>query len=152
MSNKWYDILIIPYLSAVKKYHEYEKLRNYKFEQIFFRTLDNARSNYWRNMNRKKRCPEGGIYSFEALRVDKNRKIIEKLQDISKKYTMEEKISDRMDIQSLIGKLEQHDLRKVVYMLLDGYCGTDIQRILKVSSYKYREMVKKIRSTLSEYI
>jgi len=93
-----------------------------------------------------------GIYSFEALRVDKNRKIIEKLQDISKKYTMEEKISDRMDIQSLIGKLEQHDLRKVVYMLLDGYCGTDIQRILKVSSYKYREMVKKIRSTLSEYI
>ena len=53
--EEWYDILIIPYLQAVKKYHEYERLQQYKFEQIFFRTLDNARSNYWRDMNRQKR-------------------------------------------------------------------------------------------------
>lgn len=63
----WYDILIIPYLQAVKKYFTYEHLQKYKFEQIFFRTLDSARSNYWRAMNRKMRCPSGGIYSYENL-------------------------------------------------------------------------------------
>lgn len=65
--EEWYDILIIPYLQAVKKYHEYEHLRKYKFEQIFFRTLDNARSNYFRDMNREKRHPEGGVFSYNAL-------------------------------------------------------------------------------------
>ena len=65
--DEWYDRLIIPYLQAVKKYHEYKKLQSYKFEQIFFRTLDSARSNYWRELNRKKRCPEGGVWSLEGL-------------------------------------------------------------------------------------
>lgn len=68
--EEWYDILIIPYLNAVKKYHQYEKLQSLKFEQIFFRTLDNARSNYWRDMNRKKRCPEGGLFSYDSLLDD----------------------------------------------------------------------------------
>ena len=65
--EEWYDILIIPYLNAVKKYHQYERLQSLKFEQVFFRTLDNARSNYWRDMNRKKRCPEGGLFSYDSL-------------------------------------------------------------------------------------
>ena len=64
--TEWYDILIIPYLQAVKKYHEYERLQSLKFEQVFFRTLDNARSNYWRDMNREKNCPEGGLFSYDA--------------------------------------------------------------------------------------
>ncbi|MFR8473878.1 MAG: hypothetical protein ACLVCT_03025 [Lachnospira sp.] len=65
--EEWYDILIIPYLNAVKKYHQYERLQSLKFKQVFFRTLDNARSNYWRDMNRKKRCPEGGLFSYDSL-------------------------------------------------------------------------------------
>ena len=64
---EWYDILIIPYLQAVKKYHEYERLQSLKFAQVFFRTLDNARSNYWRDINRAKNCPKGGIFSYEAV-------------------------------------------------------------------------------------
>lgn len=65
--EEWYDILIIPYLQAVKKYHEYEHLRKFNFDQIFFRTLDSARSNYFRDMNREKRRPEGGVYSYDTL-------------------------------------------------------------------------------------
>ena len=57
--DPWYDILVIPYLQAIKKYHTYEYLQNLKFDQIFFRTLDNARSNYYRALNRQKRCAEG---------------------------------------------------------------------------------------------
>ena len=65
--EEWYDILIIPYLNSVKKYHQYERLQSLKFEQVFFRTLDNARSNYWRDMNRQKRCPKGGVFSYDAI-------------------------------------------------------------------------------------
>lgn len=40
--EEWYDRLIIAYLNSVKKYLRYEKLQSLKFEQVFFRTLDNA--------------------------------------------------------------------------------------------------------------
>lgn len=65
--EEWYDILIIPYLNSVKKYFTYEKLQKYSFSLICYRTLDSARSNYWRDMNRKKRCPEGGLFSYDSL-------------------------------------------------------------------------------------
>ena len=65
--DPWYDILIIPYLQAVKKYHTYEHLQKLKFDQIFFRTLDNARSNHYRDMNRQKRRPEGKVVSFDEV-------------------------------------------------------------------------------------
>ena len=68
--EEWYDILIIPYLNAVKKYHEYERLHSLKFEQVFFRTLDNARSNYFRDINREKHCPKGGLFSYDSLLDD----------------------------------------------------------------------------------
>lgn len=68
--EEWYDILIIPYLNAVKKYHEYERLQSLKFEQIFFRTLDSARSNYLRDMNREKHRPKNGLFSYDALLDD----------------------------------------------------------------------------------
>ena len=42
--EEWYDILIIPYLDAVKKFHQYERLQN-----------------------RKKRCPEGGVWSYDEM-------------------------------------------------------------------------------------
>ena len=32
--EKWYDILIEPYLNAVKKYHEYESARQYTFSTV----------------------------------------------------------------------------------------------------------------------
>lgn len=32
--EEWYDILIIPYLDAVKKYHEYESVRKYAFGTV----------------------------------------------------------------------------------------------------------------------
>lgn len=69
-SEEWYDILIIPYLNAVKKYHEYERLQSLKFEQIFFRTLDSARSNYLRDMNREKHRPKNGLFNYDALLDD----------------------------------------------------------------------------------
>lgn len=65
--EEWYDILIIPYLNSVKKYFTYEKLQKYSFSLICYRTLNSARSNYFRDMNREKRCPKGGLFSYDSL-------------------------------------------------------------------------------------
>ena len=65
--EEWYDILIIPYLNSVKKYFTYERLQKYSFSLICYRTLDSARSNYFRDMNRDKRCPKGGLFSYDSL-------------------------------------------------------------------------------------
>lgn len=93
--DPWYDILILPYLQAVKKYHTYERLQKLKFDQIFFRTLDSARSNYYRDMNREKRCPKGGLYSLDYIDesngfsdVEGTRWWIDKTKDIER-YVIE---------------------------------------------------------------
>lgn len=65
--EEWYDILIIPYLNSVKKYFTYERLQKYSFSLICYRTLDSAKSNYFRDMNREKRCPKGGLFSYDSL-------------------------------------------------------------------------------------
>lgn len=155
---EWYDILIIPYLQAVKKYHEYERLQSLKFEQVFFRTLDNARSNYWRDMNRKKRCPEGGIWSYEGLRSaiyneeNGEEDILDRLQDISTCLAMENIISDSMDVKNMINELKQYRQKEIVYLLLDGYCGVEIQKILRMSLQSYTKAIGEIRKTLEGLI
>ena len=62
--EEWYDVLIIPYLQAVKKYFSYLDLRKYKFEKICFRTLDSARKNHWIKaeevLRYEKRCLRNG--------------------------------------------------------------------------------------------
>ena len=65
--EEWYDILIIPYLNSVKKYFTYERLQKYSFSLICYRTLASATSNYFRDMNREKRCPKGGLFSYDSL-------------------------------------------------------------------------------------
>ena len=110
----WYDILIIPYLQAVKKYFTYEHLQKYKFEQIFFRTLDSARSNYWRAMNRKMRCPSGGIYSYENL-VCKRERDTKPVREI---YGLLQKQTDQQ--QRYYFRMNTKGERKKMYVLKNG--------------------------------
>lgn len=65
--EEWYDILIIPYLQAVKKYLSISKLQQYNFGVILFKTLDNARGRHYIAMNRKKRKPDGGFVSLDSV-------------------------------------------------------------------------------------
>lgn len=68
----WYDILILHYLRAVKKYLNIPYLQQYEFGAVLFKTLDSARSNHYKAMNRQKRKPEGGLMSLDyTLENDK---------------------------------------------------------------------------------
>lgn len=65
--EEWYDILILHYLRAVKKYLNIPRLQQYEFSTILFKTLDSARSNYYKAMTTQKRMPEGGICSLNLI-------------------------------------------------------------------------------------
>jgi len=63
--EEWYDILIIPYLNAVKKYCSRPELQIYAFSTILNNVLTTAVYNHYRAMHRKKRMPEGGLVSLD---------------------------------------------------------------------------------------
>lgn len=68
--EEWYDILILHYLRAVKKYLNIPHLQQYEFVTVLFKTLDSARSNHFKAMTTQKRMPEGGIYSLDYIIED----------------------------------------------------------------------------------
>lgn len=140
--EEWYDILVIPYLNSVKKYFTYEKLQKYSFSLICYRTLDNARSNYFRDMNREKRCPEGGLFSYDAL-VDDGYKEHELGFDLVDIYVNVEK---QVILKELYKEFYRRcteynariaDVRKIeLEMLLQGYRMSEILNFLSENDMK----------------
>lgn len=63
--DEWYDILIEPYLNAVKKYHEYESARQYAFSTVLKNMLYTAFTRELKKRRAKKRMPEGGLVSLD---------------------------------------------------------------------------------------
>ena len=130
--DPWYDILVIPYLQAVKKYHTYENLQKLKFDQIFFRTLDSARSNYYRALNRQKRCAESGTCSlnimlegdnpFSEFQVDAW--WIDKTKDVER-YVIEKEFLN--DVYNHTKHYEDADLLKLILVMSnEGYTVIEI--------------------------
>ena len=156
--EEWYDILIIPYLQAVKKYHQIEKLKSLKFEQIFFRTLDSARSNYYRDINRKKRCPENGMITSLDYLVDGEKdehreesRWFDKKQDVETEVLLENFLND---IEENAHRYAEGDLLVLlVKMRLSGYTDSEIAKEAiknnEDSCFSYREIMDLIRCLTS---
>lgn len=63
--EEWYDIFIIPYLDAVKKYHEYETARQYAFSTVLKNKLYTAFTAELKKRRSKKRMPERDMLSLD---------------------------------------------------------------------------------------
>ena len=154
----WYDILIVPYLQAVKKYFTYEHLQKYKFEQIFFRTLDSARSNYWRAMNRKMRCPSGGIYSYEGLVCRSNKdydtgldyaeSITYLVHGICNESAENEVVGTEM-LKEALKSLDEED-RMIIEKKLYGYSDEEIYKSMGISVKKYNQILDRLIKAVEE--
>lgn len=151
--EEWYDRLIIAYLNSVKKYLRYEKLQSLKFEQVFFRTLDNARSNYWRDLNRYKRCPEGGIWSIEGMEAINNNEaeaddcdFYNLLKD--DRISLNDIVIDSLYTSALIDELEKEQYKKIVLLLIEGYSGEEIRNMLHIGYKKYSRYIAEIKDVI----
>ena len=65
--DEWYDILIIPYLQAVKKYCSREDLHIYPFHAISNKVLSCAVHHHYKAMHTQKRMPVGGFVSLDYM-------------------------------------------------------------------------------------
>ena len=65
--KEWYDILIIPYLDAVKKYHEYESARKYVFGTVLKNKLYTAFTNELKRRRAKKVIPDDKLASLDYM-------------------------------------------------------------------------------------
>lgn len=154
----WYDILIIPYLQAVKKYFTYEHLQKYKFEQIFFRTLDSVRSNYWRAMNRKMRCPSGGIYSYENLVCKRERDDLAGLECAENMAYLANGICNESAENEVVGtemlkealKTLDAEEQMIIKKKLYGYSDEEIYKSMGISVKKYNQILDRLIKAVEE--
>lgn len=129
--EEWYDILILHYLRAVKKYLNIPHLQKYDFGAVLFRTLDSARSNYCKAMTTQKRMPEGGIHSFDiVLEDDKGKDFYVDSWLIDRKTNIEKQIIFKEMFEEFYAKCIENDswdggingyLKKELDLLIEGY-------------------------------
>ena len=58
----------------------------------------------------------------------------------------------KYNIKNMINELKQYRQKEIVYLLLDGYCGVEIQKILRMSLQSYTKAIGEIRKTLEGLI
>lgn len=136
-TEEWYDILIIPYLNAVKKYCNRKELQIYPFYAISNKVLSCAYYNYCRAMHTQKRMPEGGFvsldYTMEGDSLFSEHNIsewwIDKKVNVEKQVISKETMFEFWDnIDSFLG---HEQMKTVLYMLLKGYSRREIIRYIR---------------------
>lgn len=132
--EEWYDRLIFGYLNTVKLYvTEKPELQRYAFSTILFKKLIRPVSDYYRDINREKRMPKGGICSLDfAIEEDHGRERqiepwwIDPMQNVER-YVVEKEFLN--DIYSNIYRYAEPDLLKlIVDMRQEGYSNREIAR------------------------
>lgn len=133
--EEWYDILVIHYLRAVRKYLTIPKLQDYKFEAVLYRTLDNGRSNYFRDMNRQKRKPEGGVFSYNSILEDGKTLeefLVDVYTNVERQVIFKELFKEFYESCVNCNPLFESDVYKdELDMLLEGYSSKKISKAMQ---------------------
>lgn len=152
--EEWYDILIIPYLQAVKKYHVREDLRkNYKFFHVLNLMLTKAMYNHNRANNRQCRMPEGGIVSLDYTLLGDNPFCEYNIDEwwIDRKQQTEKIVLDKeMLAEILLGLTDVQG--RIFEMLLEGYNKTEISKQLSISYATLKVQLEKLQKVVSDYL
>lgn len=136
--EEWYDILIMHYLRAVRKYLTIPKLQEYEFTAVLFRTLDNGMSNHYRAMNTQKRMPEGGFvyldYTMENDHMFSESTIPEWW--IDRKTSVERQVINKECFEefwkAIDGFFWNEQMKVVASLLLNGYTKREIIRYMRI--------------------
>ena len=150
--DEWYDILIIPYLQAVKKYHIREDLRaNYKFLHVCNLMLSKAVYNHNRAMNRQKRKPFGDILSLDYM-VEGDNPFSENTLDalwIDRKQQTERIVLDKYILESILENLTDTQ-GKIFEMLLEGYSKREIRKELSITYVVFNNQLENVKKVVLE--
>lgn len=134
--EEWYDIFILHYLRAVKKYLNTPHLQQYEFSTILFRTLDNARANYFRDMNREKRMPSGGIISLDWEEDSVDGKKTAPMTWIDLKQSVERTVLYNEMISEILSNLNDTQA-EIFKMTMEEYNREEIKRYLGIKKVHF---------------
>lgn len=149
--EEWYDILILHYLRAVKKYLNIPHLQQYEFSTILFRTLDNARINYFRDMNREKRMPSGGIVSLDWEEDSMNGKRTAPMTLIDLKQSVEKTVMYHEMISEILSNL--NDVQAEIFkMTMEEYNREEIKRYLGIKKGTFCNRMREIKHVVIDYL
>lgn len=149
--EEWYDILILHYLRAVKKYLNIPHLQQYEFSTILFRTLDNARINYFRDMNREKRMPSGGIVSLDWEEDSMNGKHTAPMTWIDLKQSVEKTVMYHEMISEILSNL--NDVQAGIFkMTMEEYNREEIKRYLGIKKGTFCNRMREIKHVVIDYL
>ena len=150
--EEWYDILILHYLRAVKKYLNIPHLQQYEFSTILFRTLDNARINYYfRDMNREKRMPSGGIVSLDWEEDSMNGKRTAPMTWIDLKQSVEKTVMYHEMISEILSNL--NDVQAEIFkMTMEEYNREEIKRYLGIKKGTFCNRMREIKHVVIDYL
>ena len=154
--EEWYDILIIPYLDAVKKYHEYESARQYAFSTVLKNKLYSALTAELKKRKSQKRMPEGGIYSLDYTEQGDNpfaEYTSHALEDfwIDCKQQTERIVLDNEMLAEILVGLDDVQSR-IFEMLLEGYNKREIGKELSISYTTLKAQLEKLQKVVSDYL
>lgn len=152
--EEWYDILIIPYLQAVKKYHVREDLRkNYKFFHVLNLMITKAVYNHNRAMNRQSRMPEGGFVSLDYTLQGDNPFCEYQIAEwwIDRKQQTEKIVLDKAMLAEILIGLDDVQGR-IFEMLLEGYNKTEISKQLSISYTTLKAQLEKLQRVVTDYL
>lgn len=130
--EEWYDILVIPYLQAVKKYHSYEPCKQYAFSTVLKMKLKTAVWNELRRRNRYKNKPSKGIYSLNEM-LEGDNPLAEYQRDawwIDKTKDVERYVIEKEFLNDVYNHIEHYAdadlLRLIFFMKNEGYTVIEI--------------------------
>ena len=154
--EKWYDILIEPYLNAVKKYHEYESARQYTFSTVLKNMLWTAVTRQLKQERALKRVPEDMLYSLDFTMQGDNpnaeytSKALEEFW-IDHRQQPERVVIDKALIDSIVENL--NDVESVIFeMLLEGYNKKEISKELCMNYLTLKAQIEKLQKIVSGYL
>jgi RNA polymerase sigma-70 factor (ECF subfamily) len=134
--EEWHEILIIPYLEAVKKYFYYEPAKQYKFYTVMSRKLETAMLNHFKAKNRLKRKPKE-LLSLDYMVEDDNTFSEQTPDNISSmliddRQQVERIVLDTMMISEIIDSLTERQ-QTIFRLMLEGYTKTEIVKALSIN-------------------
>ncbi|MCR2050826.1 hypothetical protein NSB25_26710 [Acetatifactor muris] len=135
--EEWYDILILHYLRAVKKYLNIPHLQQYEFGAVLFKTLDSARSNYCKSRTTQKRMPEGGVCSLNYIIDDgKGKEMHVDAWLIDKRTSVERQIISKSCFEEFWSAIDgfywNEQMKTVASLLLEGYSKREVIEHMRI--------------------
>lgn len=151
--EEWYDILILDYLNAVKKYCSRVDLHIYAFSTICYKKLSLAYHHYWRAYYRQKNYPEGGFVSLDYTIQGDNPFSEYQKEDWQedKKQNTESEVENNLALLEIMKKLTNLQ-QEILTMLVDEYTNADIKKQLNIKDKAFKSEMEIIRNIATEIL